>query len=656
MADIVTGIRVIDRTREGMRRAAESVRRGTDRMRDAFDRTENAAEETSKAVTRIGQAGQTAGSFLKEALSSGIGDLFSGGVQSAIGSALSFANSALEAADELQALSDRVGVSAEVLQEWQYIAVATGSDADDVADAFREMQLRLSEAAQLGSGPAVDALNLLGLTLQDLEGLDPARQFELLRNAISEVEDPADRLFLAEELLGGATERLGGLIEGTAEEMAGLRQEARDTGQVMSDETVASLDQAHESFSNLTTQVKNFAVEALVNFAEGLRLIPERVPDVLKALDSIESEIRDIEAITTLNSEAQDISIRQYQRLYEILELTLPEFEWEGSLLEGLEDAYGSLSLAIEEAQRIRQEYLDQQTLISEIVEAYETQLHDLFDVTEEVSTATSELTMVTGEEADALAATHSQLSSNVTSLDLVTSATNTYTAAIRENIADAHRQAQALYQITVQADQAADAHEGLRRAAAVGRIGGSGELVYTGRTQRRRTAPGGGGGGGGGRSAREREERPPPVRLGDYLFNEGLFDQEDVNLLRRFGRRDQFGAFQAVNLGQNIAGLNPDELDQLVERVLNERSRARRRDAQARREEREEEARKKQEEELKRIGDGVDKIRAAPCPPVTVQGSVVTERDLESVIVDIQQQVAPGEETRNPISGVRGI
>ena len=113
------------------------------------------------------------------------------------------------------------------------------------------MQLRLAEAAALTSGPAVDALNLLGLSLEDLEGLDAPGQFDLLRNSISEVEDPAQRLFLAEELLGGSSERLQGLLSLSSDELARLRQEAHDTGQIMSGETVNALADTGVAFDRI---------------------------------------------------------------------------------------------------------------------------------------------------------------------------------------------------------------------------------------------------------------------------------------------------------------------------------------------------------------------------------------------------------------------
>ena len=154
---------------------------------------------------------------------------------------VAFTKSALDSGDQIAALRDRAGVSAEFLQTYGHIAQDTGGDIDDVADSVREMQLRLGEAADAGSGPAVDALNSIGISLENIQNLNAEQRFELLRDRISEVEDPARRLYLQEELLGGSTERLGAILKPTSDEMARLRQEAADTGKVLSNETVDAL-------------------------------------------------------------------------------------------------------------------------------------------------------------------------------------------------------------------------------------------------------------------------------------------------------------------------------------------------------------------------------------------------------------------------------
>ena len=174
----------------------------------------------------------------------------------------------VSAANEIENFRQISGFTAEELGVLKFAADQTGGGLEDVADAAREMRLRLVEANELGSGPAVDALELLGVTLEDLDDLNPHEQFSLLRDALSEVEDESQRLFLAEELLGSSTERLGGLIGATTAEYRNLQDEAVATGNIMSTEAVDSAF----AFSGALSKIKD-----IIN-AELLKAFTELIP------------------------------------------------------------------------------------------------------------------------------------------------------------------------------------------------------------------------------------------------------------------------------------------------------------------------------------------------------------------------------------------
>ena len=203
-----------------------------------------------------------------------------------IGLAVGALNNRIGKAAEIRNFARIAQVNTKALQEWGNATRFTGGDTEDFVDAIREMQLRLAEAAALTSGPAVDALDLLGLSLKDLEGLDAPAQFDLLRNAISEVEDPAQRLFLAEELLGGSSERLQGLLSLSSDELARLRQEAHDTGQIMSGETVDALADTGVAFDRIKAQLGGVVNELVAEVAPAILEFVELLGGVLK--DGIE--------------------------------------------------------------------------------------------------------------------------------------------------------------------------------------------------------------------------------------------------------------------------------------------------------------------------------------------------------------------------------
>ena len=171
-----------------------------------------------------------------------------------------------------------------------------------MADAIREMQLRLAEAESLGTGPAVDGLRLVGLTLKDLDGLNAPAKFALLRDRISEVEDPAKRLFLADELLGGSTERLQGLIGLTVDEYAKLKAKT-DAQRVATEENIGAIKDLTTGFSSL---IKTGLVVAINTVGSLIRLFQE-FTDMLGITNTE----------TKRQAEAVELSVTEYGELRE---------------------------------------------------------------------------------------------------------------------------------------------------------------------------------------------------------------------------------------------------------------------------------------------------------------------------------------------------
>ena len=197
------------------------------------------------------------------------------GAAAALGGLAAIATSAFEAADEIDSLSTSSGLSVENLQIMGRIAIDSGGSIEDVADAAREMQLRLAEATTLGSGPAIDALKLLNIELSDFSNLNVDDKFALLRDRISEVTDPAKKLFIQEELLGGSTERLNVLL-GLNTDAYNTRAAAIAENEILTSDQVRNANDANDALEQLTTQLTVLTQEFAIELA----------PTVIDSIDS----------------------------------------------------------------------------------------------------------------------------------------------------------------------------------------------------------------------------------------------------------------------------------------------------------------------------------------------------------------------------------
>jgi hypothetical protein len=152
------------------------------------------------------------------------------------------------------ALSDmeaRTGIGAEALQELQYAAGQTGSSMEEVEASIRKMQDSLVKAAN-GSKSETEALDALGLSLAELQGLSPDKQFERIGEALGGIQDPAKRTALAMDLFG----KSGTKILPMAQQMAQLRAAARSLGLVMDKDTVSAADKLGDTLDTVSAQIR----------------------------------------------------------------------------------------------------------------------------------------------------------------------------------------------------------------------------------------------------------------------------------------------------------------------------------------------------------------------------------------------------------------
>lgn len=109
--------------------------------------------------------------------------------------------STASAGAELQDYSDRLGVSAEELQRWQYIAMQSGLETEQLTKSMSKARDAIGTALTGGSNSATNALQAL---LGDLSKLpqDTSQGFQVIINALADVEDSTLQAYYANEIFG----------------------------------------------------------------------------------------------------------------------------------------------------------------------------------------------------------------------------------------------------------------------------------------------------------------------------------------------------------------------------------------------------------------------------------------------------------------------
>lgn len=189
-----------------------------------------------------------------------------------------------ELGSEVGSLSEKLGIGTRELQRLQAAQTASGGSADALKDALKTMTVGFQEAATKGSGPFWEGLKLVGVQLEELEGLNSEEQIGLLADALNEIKDPADKTATSLKLFGEAGGlELGGLLKRGSAGIRELGDEAERLGLVLDEDAIAGARKLKASFGQLE------AVGSVVVARVGEQLAPALSDAADRALDWVES-------------------------------------------------------------------------------------------------------------------------------------------------------------------------------------------------------------------------------------------------------------------------------------------------------------------------------------------------------------------------------
>ena len=182
-------------------------------------------------------------------------------------------------ADELGDLATQSGVSAETLSQLSVVAEQSGSNINQVSSAITRMTRRIANA-QTETGPAVRALNELGLSAKELSQVAPEQQFFQVVDAMAAMEDQGRANQLAFEILGDEWKKLMPLIANGSQAIRQGMQEAAAMGATVSDEQVAGFKEWTATMASLKGTVMGLAT------AIGSALVPiiQDLTDIIQAV------------------------------------------------------------------------------------------------------------------------------------------------------------------------------------------------------------------------------------------------------------------------------------------------------------------------------------------------------------------------------------
>ncbi|WP_165571512.1 phage tail tape measure protein [Cytobacillus praedii] len=191
---------------------------------------------------------------------------------------MGMAKEAASTTDRIDKLSQKIGMSRQGFQEWEFILSQSGTDIEKLQAGFKTLNQRMDESAR-NTGKGSAAFNQLGIDVKDLAGNMKSQEqvFEESVRALQGLPDGAEKSRLAFELFGKAGLELMPLLNGTAESVDEMKAKARELGLVLSDEAIDAgvaftdtMDQLERSFKSVFTQIGVGVMPILTKFADYL--------------------------------------------------------------------------------------------------------------------------------------------------------------------------------------------------------------------------------------------------------------------------------------------------------------------------------------------------------------------------------------------------
>jgi predicted transcriptional regulator len=227
-------------------------------LRKIADETEKAVKAADELHDRNKKSGDSMLSL--GGIAKGLGGVLA--ATFTVGAVVSFAKEMIALGGTLTDLSNKTKINVESLQEIKFAVEQNGSSIETFSGAIDQMSNKLVEGAK-GTEKAVSGL---GLSLADLRRQAPEEAFTILADRIKEIPDPMRQTQLAMELFGkSGVELLPAIRAGFSD----LRQTARETGQVISEDNVAALDDFGDMWDATMVRIKGATASAVLDIGRG---------------------------------------------------------------------------------------------------------------------------------------------------------------------------------------------------------------------------------------------------------------------------------------------------------------------------------------------------------------------------------------------------
>lgn len=188
-------------------------------------------------------------------------------------------------ADRLLDLNAVTGISTDSLQEFENVARVAGVSQEALTNAISGLSRRMSGLIE-GTGNAHNQFQSLGISVRDANGNIKDTENLMLEamRAIGDLQNPMERAAAANQIFGRRWEELAPIMALGTEGIEAAREEARELGLVLSDETLHAandmrieMQQVQAQFGAVRDQLIVALIPAVTSLVESIQPVIENI-------------------------------------------------------------------------------------------------------------------------------------------------------------------------------------------------------------------------------------------------------------------------------------------------------------------------------------------------------------------------------------------
>lgn len=240
---------------------------------ESLNKVNKKGEETG------GKLGKIAGLGVKAGVAIGAGAV-------AGGTALfGLATKSASTTDRIDKLSQKIGISRQGFQEWEFIMSQSGMSIETMQTGMKTMVASMDQAIA-GTGRGADAFKALGVSAVDSSGNVKSQEqvFNEAVVALQGMEEGAEKAQLANVLFGRSGSEMMPLLNGAVGSIDAMKTQANELGLVLGDDAVDAgvvftdtMDQAQRMLGSVVAQI---GVGVMPMFQTFMEWVMEHMPEI----------------------------------------------------------------------------------------------------------------------------------------------------------------------------------------------------------------------------------------------------------------------------------------------------------------------------------------------------------------------------------------